>query len=137
MSISKAWDWNKEGDTIWLKPSEESYYVVNDWREKGVKDILDFGCGLGRHSVFFAKQGFNVSAFDLSTEATTHLGEWAEREKLSVDIKNADMLNLPYKDNSFDGVFAYHVISHTDDCYFSGKKRNSKHFFITAKLRTK
>ena len=28
-------------------------------------------------------------------------------------------------------------IRHTDDCYFSGRKQNSKHYFISAKLRTK
>jgi SAM-dependent methyltransferase len=36
------------------------------------------------------------------------------------NIKNADMLNLPYDDNSFDCVFSYHVISHTDT---AGAKR--------------
>ena len=43
-----------------------------------------------------------------------HLKSWAEKEELPVDITNADMLKLPYEDNSFDAIFAYHVISHTD-----------------------
>ena len=30
--------------------------------------MLDIGCGLGRRPVFFARQGFDVSAFDLSEE---------------------------------------------------------------------
>jgi len=55
-----------------------------------------------------------VSAFDLSEEATDHLKSWAEKENLSIEIKLADMLNLPYDDNSFDAIFVYHVISHTD-----------------------
>lgn len=28
MSISKAWEWNKENNSIWLNPSEESYYIA-------------------------------------------------------------------------------------------------------------
>lgn len=28
-------------------------------------------------------------------------------------------------------------IRHTDDCYFAGRKQNSKHYFILASLRTK
>ena len=28
-------------------------------------------------------------------------------------------------------------IRHIDDCYFAGKKQNSKHYFITASLRAK
>lgn len=114
MTVSKAWDWDKELSPIWLEPSEESYFVAQQWKDKNVVNILDFGCGLGRHSIYFAKQGFNVSAFDLSEEATAHLKLWAKKENLSIDITNADMIELPYDDNSFDAVFAYHVISHTD-----------------------
>lgn len=114
MSISKEWDWSKENNSIWLSPSEESYYVVQRWKEKGYKRILDFGCGLGRHSVLFAKEGYCVNAFDLSVEATEYLKYWAEEEQLSIEVKVADMQNLPYPDDSFDAVFAYHVISHTD-----------------------
>lgn len=218
--VSKAWDWKKESCPIWLNPCEESYYAAQQWKEKNIKNILDFGCGLGRHSIFFSKQGFHVSAFDLSKEGTEHLKKWAAKEGLSIEITNADMLLLPYKDDSFDAIFAYHVISHTDsvgikqiiseisrvlkiggeiyltlcsketwsfkdagypildantvlktddgpeegiphfyvtlddiinlfadydiekirhtdDCYFSGRKQNSKHYFISAQLRIK
>lgn len=31
-----------------------------------------------------------------------------------MDVKVADMQDLPYQDDSFDAIFAYHVISHTD-----------------------
>lgn len=220
MTVSKAWDWNKESSPVWLQPSEESYFIAQKWKDKKIKKVLDFGCGRGRHSIYFAKQGFHVSAFDLSEESTEYLRAWAERENLSVGIKTADMLELPYDDNSFDAIFAYHVISHTDsagikkiireisrvlkiggeiyitlcsketwsfkdagypkldentviktdegpekgiphfyvtlddiidlfanfeiervrhtdDCYFSGKKQNSKHYFIYANLRSK
>lgn len=114
MSISKPWDWNEEKNQMWLEPSEDSYYVSGRWKSSGYKTLLDFGCGLGRHSVFFTKQGFNVSAFDLSTDGTEHLKKWAEREALELDVQVADMLSLPYPDGAFDCLFAYHVISHTD-----------------------
>ena len=51
MTISKAWDWKAEKDNIWLIPCEESYALVKDWKNKKFKNILDFGCGLGRHSI--------------------------------------------------------------------------------------
>ncbi|MHC1750895.1 MAG: class I SAM-dependent methyltransferase [Cellulosilyticaceae bacterium] len=114
MGISKAWDWRKEVNSIWLNPSEESYYISNRWAQMGYENILDFGCGLGRHSIYFAKQGFKVSAFDLSEEGTNYLANWAKEEALNINIKTADMLNLPYEENTFDAIFAYHVISHTD-----------------------
>lgn len=42
-------------------------------------------------------------------------------------------------DDAIDLLANYNIerIRHTDDCYFSGKKQNSKHYFITANLRSK
>lgn len=114
MSVSKAWDWKKEDCPVWLTPSEESHYLADRWREKGLTELLDLGCGLGRHSIFFARRGFRVSAFDLSEEGARHLTDWAEREGLDVDVRVADMLEMPYPDGAFDCAFAYHAISHTD-----------------------
>ena len=114
MSISKAWQWSKDDSPIWLTPCEESYYLAHRWREKNYDAVLDLGCGLGRHAVYFAKMGFDVSAFDLSEEGVNHLTEWASREGLKIEAQCADMLQMPYGDDSFDCVFAYHVISHTD-----------------------
>ncbi len=87
---------------------------LNVGKKQGYKALLDFGCGLGRHSIFFAQKGFDISAFDLSSDGTDHLRSWAEKERLNIDVRTADMLSLPYPDNNFDCLFAYHVISHTD-----------------------
>lgn len=114
MTESKAWEWKENTDDYWLEPSQESYYFAHRWQQKRFRELLDFGCGLGRHSIFFAGQGFHVSAFDLSPEGVQHLNAWAQREKLSVQTQTADMKHLPYADASFDCLFAYHVISHTD-----------------------
>ena len=62
MTISKAWDWNKELSPIWLQPSEESYFIAQRWKDKDFNEVLDFGCGLGRHSIFFAT-GFSCQCF--------------------------------------------------------------------------
>lgn len=114
MTDSKSWNWTLEKDAIWTTPCEESHFLADRWTSAGYRDLLDFGCGLGRHSVFFAKRGFRVSAFDLSPDGVRHLEEWAEREDLTIDARVADMLALPYADASFDCLFAFHVISHTD-----------------------
>ena len=114
MSISKAWNWKEEQDQIWLYPSEESYFISARWKKQGYTKLLDFGCGLGRHSIFFSKQGFDVSAFDLSPDGVKHTQDWTKHEMLNIDVKVSDMLSLPYEDEAFDCLFAYHVISHTD-----------------------
>lgn len=114
MSVSKAWNWSEEHSPIWREPSEESYFIARRWKQQGCKDVLDFGCGLGRHAIYFAQQGFRVSAFDLSQEGVDTLAAWAKAEGVQVETQVCDMLKLPYEANSFDAIFAYHVISHTD-----------------------
>ena len=114
MTQSKAWDWNVVTNEVWRIPSEESHYYASRWREKGYSRLLDLGCGLGRHTVFFAKQGFCVSAMDLSKEAVESTKAWLKSEEMTAAVKTGDMLSLPYSDAAFDCLFSYHVISHTD-----------------------
>ena len=114
MVESKGWEWEKADQSPWLKPTDQVYYLAHKWTESGFRKILDLGSGLGRHSVFFAQQGFDVSALDISEYGINHLKEWSKKENLEVDAKVGDMAALPYKDNYFDCVFAYHSISHAD-----------------------
>lgn len=117
MIESKGWNWEivKENqEEIWKNPSIESYYLLNRWTSQGKKEFLDLGCGLGRHSILFGKNGFNVSCFDISQEAINRTKEWTEKENLKFNYKVGDMLDLPYKDGEFDCIYCRNVISHTD-----------------------
>lgn len=117
MVESKGWNWKMvQGDNAkyWLEPSMESYYVLNRWKSEGKKDVLDLGCGLGRHTILSAENGFNTKAFDISENAVERAKEYCQKEKLNVEFKIGDMLELPYEDESFDGVLCVNVISHTD-----------------------
>lgn len=114
MIKSKSWDWSKNEDNQWLIPSIESYYLAEAWKEKGFKKFLDLGCGLGRHSIYFAKKGYEVNSVDLSDYAVSNLRNWAAKENLNIKAEICDMLKLPFEDNSFDCIVAYNVIYHTD-----------------------
>ena len=117
MVESKGWNWkivNEESAQIWKNPSIESYYLLNRWKSQGKKEFLDLGCGLGRHSIQFAQNGFNVFSFDISQDAIEKTREWAKKEHLNLDYKIGDMLNLPYNNEQFDCILCRNVISHTD-----------------------
>lgn len=117
MTESKGWNWKLvkgEHADFWRTPSVEAFYLVNRWQGLGFKDFLDLGCGLGRHSILFGQNGFNVSCFDISEEAVKQTRDWAEAEGLNFDYQVGDMLKLPYDDSSFDAVLCRNVISHTD-----------------------
>lgn len=97
-----------------LKPIDNCYYLASKWFESNRTNLLDLGAGLGQNAIYFSKQGFQVSALDISEYAMEYLNNWAVKENLSINTKVGDMLCLPYPDQSFDCIFAYHVISHTD-----------------------
>jgi ubiquinone/menaquinone biosynthesis C-methylase UbiE len=114
MAESKAWQWNKVEDKIWLIPAPEAYYYSNIWLEKGFTTFLDLGCGLGRHAIFFAKKGFDVYAMDLSKDAIERLSKESDTNNLNIKSYIGDVKNLPYMDNQFDCLLSYHVIYHAD-----------------------
>ena len=68
--------------------------------------ILDAGCGSGRDTRFFLRQGFEVVAFDNSPEMV----------KLASDFTGQDCLLLSFDDirfeNRFDGVWACASLLH-------------------------
>jgi len=115
---SKAWDWSKVvGDVnknIWLEPSIESYYLIDRWKKQNKKEFLDLGCGLGRHTIQFAKAEFNTCSMDLSMTSINETKKWCKKENLDVGFSMGDMLKLPYGDEKFDCVLGYSVIYHTN-----------------------
>lgn len=82
-------------------------------QKKKKKHILDLGCGDGRDSLYFAKKGFTVEAFDFSESGIQSL------KKKNPNIKSSvgDIRKLRFKKNSFDAIYA-HLSLH----YFSDKE---------------
>ena len=60
--------------------------------------IIDIACGKGRHSLFLAELGYDVTGIDLSKNSIKHAQQF-EKKSLKFDI--ADMRET-YKKNSFD-----------------------------------
>jgi len=112
--ITKEWDWSKNRDNKWLVPCTDSAYLAERWKSKEFRSLLDLGCGLGRHSIYMASHGFDVTAVDLSEYGINNLNEWAKKEKLNIKSCVSNMLSLPFENNSFDCMIAYNVIYHTD-----------------------
>ena len=119
MVKSKGWDWKIVKDDMncpWKIPSIESYYLLNRWKNLGFKSFLDLGCGLGRHTVLFASNGFDTYGFDISSDGLNKTKEWLDSLGLNANLVEGDMLSLPYADESFDSILCRNVISHQDTC---------------------
>ncbi len=77
--------------------------------------VLDVGMGkCGCMSLFLARRGFKVTGIDISSWAVHKSRKEASRYKLkgSLEIRRANAEKLPFPDNSFDAVFAYHSLHH-------------------------
>jgi ubiquinone/menaquinone biosynthesis C-methylase UbiE len=77
-------------------------------------DVLDLGCGTGRHSLPLAAAGANVTAVDFSAEmlARARAKPGAER----VEFRAHDLHEpLPFRDQSFDRVVCGLVLDHIRD----------------------
>ncbi len=78
--------------------------------------ILDIGCGDGRHSLFLAKKGFEVTAIDISTAGIKKLSQLAERSGVSINAQVVDMRQFKFT-SSYDLIIAHgclHLIPRND-----------------------
>ncbi len=126
MVKNRAWDWEKVEDDFWHEPAEDIYYFVHRWKEKEFKHILDLGCGMGRHCILFAENGFNVTGFDLSQYGLDVLNKKAEKKNLTVHAVQGDVVDLPFEDNTFDAILAYHSVYHVDSMGMDRVIENTK-----------
>lgn len=107
-----SWDWSKVDDlTYWKIPDG---FVVNlpYFIGKPPAKVFDLGCGVGRHTIYFASLGYDVVAYDLSSEAVESTKKWLAEEDLKGEVIQGKMTDLNQPDNHFDLVLAYNVIYH-------------------------
>ncbi|GIX46299.1 MAG: hypothetical protein KatS3mg131_0510 [Candidatus Tectimicrobiota bacterium] len=114
----EAWDarWQTEaGRAAWLEPEAEVQAVVPLLRARGVRTVLDLGCGVGRHARFLAQQGFVVYACDASWHGLAYLRQDGNLRGSRLLLCQAQMTALPYRAACLDYVLAWNVIYHGDE----------------------
>jgi SAM-dependent methyltransferase len=113
----RAWDnaWaTAEGRAAWLAPETAVRQVAELLAEHGARDVLDIGCGVGRHALFLAQQGFSVTAIDLSPAGLDFVRESAAAAGVEIALRAGAFDELPFPDASFDYALAWNVIYHGD-----------------------
>lgn len=110
----KQWDniFKKKGK-VFLEPQEDMPRIARLFKKKGVKKVLDLGCGSGRHTIYLAKNGFDVYGIDIAPVGIELTKDWLRQERLHADLKLGSVYQkLPYEDNFFDALIAIQVINH-------------------------
>lgn len=91
-------------------PGEQMHDCLDFFREHGVRNVLDMGCGIGRWSLYLAKNGFDVKGYDFSTNAISYAQSWAREEKADIVFHCCEITKFPFPDQCFDGFLAAMVL---------------------------
>ena len=93
-----------------LEPSIAAVKSLESFKKGKIKNIIELGAGLGRDTIFFAKNSIHVKALDYSFNAIKIIDQKVEKSNLSnfVSTKVFDIRKkLPFEDNSIDGCFSH------------------------------
>lgn len=115
-----SYEWNK-WSRVQLDPangrreSEETFtektgFTPGDLRGKLV---LDIGCGAGRFLDIASRWGARSIGIDFSFAVEASQANLGQRP--NVDVIQADVFHLPFRDEIFDAIFSIGVLHHTRD----------------------
>jgi len=94
------------------KPHRAIVELVELFRRKGAKRILDLGCGAGRHLLYLSLLGFEVHGTDISKVGLSESRKRLRDAEIRAELIKCDMKALPYSDSLFDAVISVWVIYH-------------------------
>ena len=93
-----------------LEPSISAKKALNFFKEKKINNIIELGAGLGRDSIFFAKNNIKIQALDYSSSGIKIINHKIKKNNLSnyISTKLFDVREkLPFKDNSIDACYSH------------------------------
>ena len=95
-----------------MGPSTEVIPFVSRLKIEGAKRVYDLGCGAGRHTVYLAREGFEVYASDIAPDGLEETRKRLKEENLRAEVVPSDLSAIPYPDSFFDAVVAVRVVYH-------------------------
>ena len=93
-----------------LEPSIAAIKALGSFQKKNIKNIVELGAGLGRDTVFFAKNSIGVEALDYSKASIESINAKSKKLNLSKFIKPKIFdvrKKLPFNDSSIQGCFSH------------------------------
>jgi ubiquinone/menaquinone biosynthesis C-methylase UbiE len=109
---SKIYELQKSGWWFGNARNNLVIFILKDLLDVIVgKKILDVGCSEGAFLDRLKTEKADFSAIDFDNQAI----EFCRKRGYSKEVKFGSILDIPYKENSFDCVTALDVIEHIDD----------------------
>lgn len=109
--FSRAWFENSESNRYKVEPFIHS--VAQFTRHHG-KKLLEVGVGAGTDHLQWARAGLDCHGVDLTDEAIETTRSRLAIYGLSSNLQRIDAETLPFEDNTFDVVYSWGVIHHSE-----------------------
>jgi 2-polyprenyl-3-methyl-5-hydroxy-6-metoxy-1,4-benzoquinol methylase len=105
---------------IWYNLSSDkrkmTEFLLNSVDHTSPKEILDFGCGIGIPSFYFAMKGHHVLAVDIAKTGTLEFLKWrAKKHHVPLSFYESRGGVPAFGDRTFDIVVAMDVLEHLPD----------------------
>ena len=109
---SQHWEKNfsSKPEMFGLEQSLSAEKALKLFKEKKIGKVLELGSGLGRDTIFFAKNLIHVTALDYSSSGIEIIKQKALKQNLSKNISTNIFdirKTLPFDDNSIEACFSH------------------------------
>jgi 2-polyprenyl-3-methyl-5-hydroxy-6-metoxy-1,4-benzoquinol methylase len=94
--LSENYAWKYDNEDFTLGSIGEADFIGAEINTVKSVQILDFGCGTGRHSIELAKRGLQLTGVDLSGNQLESACKKAGASGISVDYIFKDVCNLDF-----------------------------------------
>lgn len=112
-----GFEWNVHNktqlDTTSKHESEDTFIEKTGFRPADLRGklVLDVGCGMGRFSDVASRWGATVVGIDLTSAVDAAYANIGTRD--NVHLAQANVFDLPFRDETFDLIFSIGVLHHT------------------------
>ena len=109
---SQHWESNfsNKPEMFGLNPSLSAKKALKLFQEKKISKIVEIGAGLGRDSIFFAKNSIHTTALDYSPSGIKVINQKTNKDDLSdyISTKLFDVREkLPFEDSSVEACYSH------------------------------
>ncbi len=105
----EIWGWSTEAGKERARRRTE--LILEHARIRDCNLVLEYGCGTGMFSRFFAQTGIKLTAIDISPEL---IDEAQKEPRGNIVFQVGDVESLSFSDASFDAVIGNSVLHHVD-----------------------
>lgn len=102
-SWTSRWDY-RYSQSEFAYGEEPNNYLKEQLEKLDAGKILFPAEGEGRNAVFAAKLGWDVYAFDISSEGQKKAQQLADKNNVTIDYQVGELQNLNYTDEQFDAI---------------------------------